>query len=114
MLLRGLDSGMLSPSEVLMTVAKECDRVLAAPKGALWTENELVVVWEGERPLRIPAVNKALLRNMIATLVHMNIARVEPSPIRFRRMLVTLARTFDGALKEWSELLLEEIKVGAE
>lgn len=105
---------MLSPSEVLMTVAKECDRVLAAPKGALWTNDELVVVWEGERPLRIAKVDKAVLRNTLATLVHMNIAREEPSPIRFRKMLVTLARTFDGALKEWSDLLVEEVRVGAE
>src|SRR3989304_6777172 len=109
-----MDGGMLSPSEVLMTVAKECDRISAAPKGALWTEDELVVVWEGEKPLRMIEVNKPVLRNTVATLVHMNIAREEPSPIRFRRMLVALARTFDGALKEWSELLLEEVQVNAE
>lgn len=105
---------MLSPSEVLMTVARECDRVMSAPKGALWTDNELVVVWEGERPLRIARIDKTVLRNTLATLIHMNIAREEPSPIRFRRMLVALARTFDGALKEWSDLLLEEVQVGAE
>lgn len=105
---------MLSPSEVLMTVAKECDRILAAPKGALWTGDELVVVWEGERPLRLKSEDKAVLRNTVATLVHMNLSRSEPSPVRFRRMLVAIARAFDGALKEWSELLLEEVKAIAE
>lgn len=105
---------MLSPSEVLMTVAKECDRVLAAPKGALWRDDELVVVWEGEKPLRMTDVNRSVLRNTVATLVHMNLSREEPSPLRFRKMLVALARCFDGALREWAELLLEEVPVASE
>jgi hypothetical protein len=102
---------MLSPSEVT-TVAKECDRVLAAPKGALWTDDELVVIWEGERPIRLwwkPTHPEEYHRH----LGSYELARSEPSH-QVPRMLVALARTFDGALREWADLLLEEVKVGAE
>ena len=105
---------MLTSSEVLMTVAKECDRFLAAPKDALWMDDELIVVWEGKKPLRMTDVNRSVLRNTVATLIHMNLSREESSPLRFRKMLVALARTFDGALKEWSELLLKEVPVASD